>query len=158
MAKIIEGVARSKGERFGIVVSRFKDFITLRLLRGCLDELSKCGVKKSEVVVAWVPGAWEIPLVAMRLAHKKNIDAVICLGAVIRGETAHFDLVARGACDGIQQVSLTTGKPAVLGVLTTKNVNQAYKRSEEKGKNNKGREAARVAVEMVNVLAKFKKI
>lgn len=94
----------------------------------------------------------------MRLAYKKNIDAVICLGAVIRGETAHFDFVAKGACDGIQQVALATGKPAVLGVLTTKTVDQAYKRSEEKGENNKGRESARVAVEMVHVLSKFKKI
>jgi 6,7-dimethyl-8-ribityllumazine synthase len=158
MAKIIEGVARGKGLRVGIVVSRFNDFVTLRLLRGCLEELAKCGVRKSDVIVVWVPGAWEIPVAAMKLACKKNIDAVICLGAVIRGETAHFEFVARGACDGIQQVALTTGKPAILGVLTTKTVDQAYKRSEEKGENNKGRESARVAIEMVHVLAKFKKI
>jgi len=158
MAKIIEGITRGKGLKIGIIVSRFNDFVTLRLLRGCLDELTKCGVRKSEVVVVWVPGAWEIPIAAMKLAHKKNIDAVICLGAVIKGETAHFDFVARGTCDGIQQVAFATGKPAILGVLTTKTVDQAYKRSEEKGGNNKGREAARVAIEMVHVLAKFKKI
>ncbi len=158
MAKIIEGIARGKGLKIGVIVARFNDFVTLRLLRGCLDELAKCGVRKSEMVVIWVPGAWEIPVAAMKLAKKKNIDAVICLGAVIKGETAHFDFVAQGTCDGIQRVALTTGKPAILGVLTTKNVEQAYKRSEEKGENNKGREAARVAIEMVHVLAKFKKI
>ena len=153
---MIESSARNKKGRFGVVVSRFNDFITRKLLKGCLEELSKCGVKESNIVVAWVPGAWEIPLAAMRLAKKKNIDAVICLGAVIRGETAHFDIVARGACDGIQKIALKTGKPAVLGVLTTENTRQALKRSE--GKNNKGRDAARVAVEMVNTMATLQKI
>jgi 6,7-dimethyl-8-ribityllumazine synthase len=158
MAKIAEPAVSGKGLKIGIVVSRFNDFVTVRLLRGCLEELSKCGVRQSDSTVIWVPGAWEIPLVAMKLAAKKNIDAVICLGAVIRGETAHFDVVARGTCDGIQQVALKTGKPAILGVLTTETVEQAYKRSAEKGKNNKGREAARVAIDMVHLLAKIKKI
>ena len=158
MTKIIEGVMRGKGLKVGIVAARFNDFITLRLLRGCLEELWKCGVRRSDVMVVWVPGAWEIPVVALRLASKKNIDAVICLGAVIRGETAHFDIVARGACDGIQHVALKTGKPAVLGVLTTENTKQAYKRSDDKTKNNKGREAARVAIAMVHILSTAKNI
>ena len=140
MKKVSKEVNQGKIGKFGIVVSRFNDFITLKLLAGCLDELSKCGVKESNIIVVWVPGAWEIPLVAMSLAKKKNIDAVICLGAIIRGETAHFDVVARGACGGIRKVALKTGKPAILGVLTTENTRQAERRCT--GKNNKGREAA----------------
>lgn len=156
MRKVIEGTTRSMKGRFGIVVSRFNDFITKKLLKGCLDELLKCGVKKSNIIVVSVPGAWEIPLAAMSLAQKKNIDAVICLGAVIRGETYHFEIVAQGACSGIRKVALKTGKPVILGVLTTNNTRQAVKRSE--GKNNKGREAALVAVEMVNTMAMLRKI
>jgi 6,7-dimethyl-8-ribityllumazine synthase len=156
MQKVFEGAKRSTKGKFGIVVSRFNGFVTKKLLKGCLDELLKCGVKESNIVVVSVPGAWEIPSVAMSLAKKKNIDAVICLGAVIRGETAHFDVVAYGACNGIRKVALKTGKPVVLGVLTTNNTRQAVKRSE--GKNNKGREAALVAVEMVNTMALLRKI
>lgn len=156
MRKVIEGATRSTKGKFGIVISRFNSFITKKLLKGCLDELLRCGVKESSIVVVSVPGAWEIPLVAMSLAQKKNIDAVICLGAVIRGETYHFEVVARGACSGIRKVALKTGKPVVLGVLTTNNTRQAMKRSE--GKNNKGREAALVAVEMVNTMALLRKI
>ncbi|HOW34839.1 MAG TPA: 6,7-dimethyl-8-ribityllumazine synthase [Candidatus Omnitrophota bacterium] len=152
--KIIEGQVKSKGKRYGIVVSRFNDFITKRLLDGCLKELRRCGVKDSEVTVVWVPGAFEIPLVARQLNEKKSIDAVICLGAVIRGETFHFDLVARAASEGIAQVALLTKKPAIFGVLTTETIEQAYKRSEEKG-DHKGRDAARTAIEMVNLLRKI---
>jgi len=156
MAKIIQGDVKGKGIKLAVVVSRFNDFITSKLLDGCLEELSKNGVKKNDVIVAWVPGAWELPVVALQLAKKKNIHGVICLGAVIRGETPHFDFVARGACDGIQNIALSTGKPAVLGVLTTDTIDQAYKRS---GKNdNKGRDAAKAALEMVHVLRKLKKI
>lgn len=154
MVKSVEGQYKSKGKRYGIVVSRFNDFITRRLLDGCLKELKRCGVKEKEITVTWVPGAFEIPLVAMRLAEKKSIDAVICLGAVIRGETLHFDLIARAAARGIAQVALLTKKPAIFGVLTTDTVQQAYKRSEEKG-DHKGRDAAQNAVEMVNLLSRL---
>lgn len=154
MIKILEGSIKSKGRRYGVVVSRFNDFITKRLLDGCLKELRRCGVKDKEITVIWVPGAFEIPLAARRLNEKKSIDAVICLGAVIRGETLHFDLIARAASQGITQVALLTKKPAVFGVLTTETLDQAYKRSEEKG-DNKGRDAARTAIEMVNLLRKF---
>ena len=156
MAKVIQGGKKGKGIKLGVVVSKFNDFITSKLLDGCLEELSQNGVKKADVVVVWVPGAWEIPIVALQLAKKKNIHGVICLGAVIRGETSHFDFVARGACEGIQEIALSTGKPAILGVLTTDTIDQAYKRS---GKNNnKGHDAAIAAIEMVDALKKLKKI
>ncbi|MDP8266017.1 MAG: 6,7-dimethyl-8-ribityllumazine synthase [Candidatus Aceula meridiana] len=154
MKKIIKKTSRAKGKKFAVVVSRFNDFITKNLLTGCLKEFSRQGVKDSDVIVVWVPGAWEIPLVALKLAKKKNIAAVACLGCVIRGETAHFDFVARGACDGIQQVALSTGKPVVLGVLTTETVRQAEARSKLKG-NNKGQEAAEAALDMVEALNKI---
>ena len=154
MAKTIEGQTRSKGKRFGIVVSRFNDFITKRLLNACLEELKRSGVKESEITVCWVPGSFEIPLVAFRLAQKKSIDAVICLGAVIRGETLHFDLIARQVTKGIAQVALLTEKPVLFGVLTTDTVDQAYKRSQPKG-DNKGSDAARSAVTMVNLLKRI---
>ncbi len=156
MAKIIEGNLKVTNIKLGIVVSRFNDFITSKLLDGCLDKLSKLGVKSSSIKVAWVPGAWEIPIVALKFAKKKDIDAVICLGAVIRGETPHFDFVSQGSCFGVQEVALSTGKPAILGILTTDTVDQAYKRSNKT--NNKGRDAACAAVEMVQVLKKIKSV
>ncbi len=137
--------------RIAIVASRFNEDIAQRLLNGCLEELSHLGLKKKEIAVFWVPGSFEIPLIALKLAGKKNVDAVICLGAVIRGETAHFDYVAQGAAQGIAQASLLTGKPVILGVLTTDTVDQAYKRSQKRGVN-KGREAAITAVEMIDLL------
>lgn len=143
----------AKKIKIGIVVSKFNDFITRKLLDGCLDELSTQGVKRSDMSVVWVPGAWEIPVVALALAQKKNIDAVICLGAVIKGETYHFEIVADGACAGIQQAAILSGKPVVLGVLTTYNTRQAEQRSA--GRNNKGREAAVVALEMIETLKKI---
>lgn len=158
MSRLGSKMTKRLNYRIGVVVSRFNDFITQRLLRGCVDELVKRGVSKSSILVVQVPGAWEIPVVAQQLALKKNIDAVICLGAVIRGETAHFDIVAQGSCSGIQQAALTTGKPVVLGVLTTENTKQAYARSSDKKRNNKGREAACVALEMIDTLLSLKKI
>ena len=137
--------------RIGIAVSRFNEFITKRLLDACLGELAKRGVKEKDILLVWVPGSLELPVVALRLARKKNVDAVICLGAVIRGETIHFELVARGAADGIMQVAVTTGKPVIFGVLATDTVNQAYARSQEKG-DNKGRDAAQAALEMIGAL------
>lgn len=154
MVKIIEGKANGRGKKIGIVASKFNGFITQRLLTGCLEELARCGVKKKDIVVAWVPGAYEIPVTACRLAKKKDVHAVICLGAVIRGETMHFDLVARGAARGIMEASLSTGKPVIFGVLAADTVDQAYKRSEEKGAN-KGRDAALAAVEMAGLIGQL---
>jgi len=151
MVKIIEGKHGGRGKKIGIVASKFNEHITERLLSGCLDELARCGVRKSDITVAWVPGAYEIPVVACKLAKKKEVHAVICLGAVIRGETIHFDLVAQGAAQGIMQASLSTGKPVIFGVLASDTVDQADKRSEEKG-DNKGKDAALAAIEMIDVL------
>ena len=155
MIKTIEGPIKNKGKNIAIVVSRFNDFITKRLLKGCLKELSRLGVKDKQITIVWVPGSFEIPVAALRLAQKRSIQAVICLGAVIRGETLHFELVARGASEGIARVELMTQKPVIFAVLTTDTVDQAYKRSETKG-DNKGREAARNALEMMNLLEKLK--
>jgi len=149
------GKISQQRKRIGIVVSRFNDFITKRLLKSCLLELERSGVKKSQLTVLWVPGSLEIPVAAQKLAKKKNIDAVIALGAVIRGETLHFELVSYGAVHGITSVSIATEKPVIFGILSTDTVKQAYKRSEPKG-DNKGKDAARAALEMINVLKKIK--
>ncbi len=141
--------------KIAIVVSKFNQLITDRLLDGCLAELSRRGMKERDLKVVWVPGAFEIPLIALKFAKKKDIHAVICLGAVIRGETFHFDLVARAVAQGIMDVSLSTGKPIIFGVLTTETVEQAYKRSDKK-KDDKGRDAATTALEMVGFLSKSK--
>lgn len=154
MVKVLEGQIKSKGKHYGIVASRFNELITERLLEACLKEFKRCGVKKDEITVVWVPGSFEIPVAALRLAKRKSVSAVICLGAVIRGETAHFDLIAQAAAQGIAQVALLTGKPAVFGVLTTDNLAQAKARSEPNGEN-KGRDAARNAIEMADLLRKY---
>ena len=135
-----------------IVASHFNDFITKSLLNACVDELKNRGLSDLNITTVWTPGAFEIPLVALKLAKKKNIDAVICLGAVIRGETYHFEVVANEASRGIMEVSLLSGKPIVMGVLTTDTVTQAQKRAQDKGGNNKGRESATTALEMVALL------
>ncbi len=138
--------------KIAIVVSRFNEFITKKLLDGCFKELLRLGVKENDITVAWVPGAFEIPVAALKFARKKNIDAVICLGAVIRGETMHFELVAQGAAFGITKVALRTGKPVIFGILATETVDQATKRC---GRENKGIEAARNALQMANLLEKI---
>lgn len=134
-----------------VVTSRFNEFITRRLLDGCVDELQARGVAPAKIRTVWVPGAFELPVVALKCARRKDVAAVICLGAVIRGETYHFELVSRGAAEGIMQAGLLTGKPVIFGVITTDTVDQAYKRSQEKGEN-KGREAAEAALDMTAVL------
>ena len=151
MAKTVKN---KKTKRIAIVASHFNEFITKRLLDGCLSELKRKGVKKSDIIQVWVPGAYEIPVAALKLAKKKTIDAVICLGAVIRGETYHFELVAQGASQGITQAALMTGKPVIFGVLTTETVDQAYKRSEEKG-DNKGVDSAQAALSMIDCLSEI---
>lgn len=154
MIKTIQGQRNVKNKKFCIVASRFNDFVTKRLLTGCLKELGRLGVKDSQITVAWVSGSLEIPVAALAFAKKKATDAVICLGAVIRGETYHFELVCQGVARGVSEVSLLTGKPVIFGVLTTDTVNQAYKRSQPKG-GNKGMDAAVAAVEMIDVLQKI---
>ncbi len=151
MTKIIKGTENGRGKKIAIVASKFNEFITQRLLDGCLTELARCSVKKNDITVAWVPGAYEIPLTAQRLAKRKDVHGVICLGAVIRGETAHFDLVAQGASQGVMEAALTTEKPIIFQVLAVNTVDQAYKRSEERG-DNKGRDAALAVIEMIDVL------
>ncbi len=144
----------SQNINIAIAVSSFNDFISKRLLDGCLDELKKLGIVEKKIQVVWVPGSFELPLLAQKLAQKKNIDAVICLGAVIRGETYHFEVVAQGVAQGIMQASLNTEKPILLGVLTTDSVKQANNRSDVK-RDNKGREVARAALQMIEVLKKI---
>jgi 6,7-dimethyl-8-ribityllumazine synthase len=138
----------------GIVVSGFNDFITKRLLNACLMELRKQGLKDSQMTIVWVPGSLEIPVTALKLARRKNINAVIALGAVIRGETYHFEVVANECARGIMEVSLLTGKPVIMGVLTTDTVAQAQARSRDKGRN-KGRDCAAAALAMI---ALFKRL
>ena len=138
-----------KKARIAIVASSFNDFITKGLLSACLEELSAKGLEKDQIAIQWVPGAFEIPLAALKFAKRKNIDAVICLGAVIRGETYHFEVVANEYARGIMQTALITQKPVILGVLTTDTVGQAQARAGKKSSNNKGRDAARTALEMI---------
>lgn len=138
------------GKTFGIVVSRFNNFITKRLLDGSIDGLTRHGVRKDDIDVFWVPGSYEIPSVALKIAQSKKYNAVICLGAVIRGETPHFDYVASESAKGVTQVGLTTGIPVIYGIITTDTLEQAIDRAGAKT-GNKGTEAALSAIEMVNL-------
>ena len=149
--KVIEGKLWAEGFRFGIVVSRFNSFITERLLEGALDCLKRHGCREEDIEIVWVPGSFEIPLIAKKMAKKDNYNAVIALGAVIRGETPHFDYVAAEVSKGIATVSLESEKPVIFGVLTTDTVEQAIDRAGTKA-GNKGWEAALTAIEMVNLL------
>jgi 6,7-dimethyl-8-ribityllumazine synthase len=146
-----EGKLSGKGLRFGIVAGRFNEFISTRLLDGALDSLKRHDVADGDVEVAWVPGAFEMPLVAQRLAASGRYDALICLGAVIRGGTPHFDYIAAETAKGIAKVSLDTGVPVIFGVLTTDTIEQAVERAGAKA-GNKGWEAATSALEMANLL------
>jgi 6,7-dimethyl-8-ribityllumazine synthase len=150
----ITGVVDGAGMRVAVVCGRFNDLITNRLLEGALGGLGVHGVKESDVTVAWVPGAFEIPVAAKRCAASGAFDAVVTLGAVIRGDTAHFEYVAGPCAEGIQQAALETGIPIVFGVLTTENLEQALLRSDLEG-DNKGEEAARTALEMVDLLRRL---
>jgi 6,7-dimethyl-8-ribityllumazine synthase len=154
MVKILEGQLIGKGKRFGIVVSRFNDFITEKLLGGAMDGLLRTGVKESDIQVFKVPGAFEIPLAAQKVVQAGNYDAVICLGAVIRGATPHFDYVCAEVSKGIAQVSLESGIPVIFGVVTTDSVEQAIERAGTKS-GNKGWSAAMSAVEMANLMGTF---
>lgn len=150
MIQTIQGKLDGKDFKFSIVVSRFNTFITEKLLDGAIDCLVRHNVKEENIKVYWVPGSFEIPSVAKKLAQSKNSDAVICLGCVIRGETPHFDYVASEVSKGIAQVSLETGVPVVFGVLTTDTIEQAIERAGTKA-GNKGFDAAMTAIELVNL-------
>jgi 6,7-dimethyl-8-ribityllumazine synthase len=151
MPDILEGTLVARDASFAIVVSRFNAFITEKLLDGALDALRRHEADMDRVTVAWCPGAVEIPLVAKKLADSGAYDAVICLGAVIRGATTHYDLVASAVASGIARVSLDAGVPVLFGVLTTDTIEQAVERAGTKA-GNKGADAALAAVEMVNLL------
>jgi 6,7-dimethyl-8-ribityllumazine synthase len=144
------------GSRFGIVVSRFNDLVTRRLLEGAHDALVRHGVDDDAIEVAWVPGAWEIPAVLRRMAESGRFDAVIALGAVIRGATPHFDYVCSGVANGVAAVGAETGVPAVFGVLTTDSLEQAFERAGSKA-GNKGWESALAAIEMANLLSEMER-
>ncbi|HIJ80708.1 MAG TPA: 6,7-dimethyl-8-ribityllumazine synthase [Desulfuromonadales bacterium] len=151
MPQYIEGNLDAKGQTFGIVVSRFNSFISERLLEGALDSLLRHGADDSDIHVARVPGAFEIPLAAQKMAAAGKYDAIICLGAVIRGSTPHFDYVASEVSKGVASVSLQSGVPVIFGVLTTDTIEQAVERAGTKA-GNKGFEAAVTAIETVNLL------
>ncbi len=150
MPKKYEGQLVAKDFKIAIVASRFNEFITNKLVEGAIDALTRHGVEDSDITVAWVPGAFEIPMVAKKLAVPGKCDAVICLGAVIRGSTPHFDYVAAEVSKGVAQVGMMTGVPAIFGVITTDSIEQAIERAGTKA-GNKGFEAGESAIEMVNL-------
>lgn len=149
--KIIEGVYSGEGLKIGIVASRFNEFITSKLVSGAEDSLKRHGVSDDDMSVAWVPGAFEIPVIAKRMAKSGKYDAVICLGAVIRGATSHYDYVCAEVSKGIAAVSLDTGIPVLFGILTTDTIEQAIERAGTKA-GNKGSDCAMSALEMVNLI------
>ena len=153
--KIYEGKLVSEGIRVGIVAARFNEFIVSKLLSGCEDGLLRHGVRSEDIAVAWVPGAFEIPLAAQAMAKSGKYDAVITLGAVIRGATSHYDYVCAEVSKGVANVSLNTGVPVLFGVLTTDTIEQAIERAGTKA-GNKGAECAQGAIEMVNLLRAMK--
>ncbi len=153
--KVLEGKLISKGYKFALVVSRFNEFLSSRLLEGALDCLKRHEVNDEDISVMWVPGAFEIPLVAKEAALQSDIDAVICLGAIIRGATPHFEYISAEVTKGIAMVGLETRKPVIYGVLTTDSIEQAIERSGTKA-GNKGFTAASSALEMLNLLAAMK--
>ena len=151
MSKLFEGMLLGKGLKFGLVVPRFNDFISRRLLEGAQDALLRHGVNEEDIEVAWVPGSFEIPLIAKKLAQTKRYDAVICLGAVIRGGTPHFDYISAEVTKGIANVGLETGLPIIYGVITADTLEQAIERAGTK-EGNRGFQAAVNAIEMANLV------
>lgn len=149
--KTYEGQLVATGLRFGIIVGRFNEFITNKLLGGALDGLKRHGTSEEDITVVWVPGAFEIPLTAQKMAGSGKYDAVICLGTVIRGGTTHYDYVCAEVSKGVAHVGMATGVPTIFGVLTTENIEQAIERAGTKA-GNKGFDAALSAIEMANLL------
>ncbi len=156
MAKTYEGKVLAKGKRFGIVVARFNEFVSERLLEGALDGLLRHGADEKDIIVARVPGSFEIPYAANRMAKSKKFDAVICLGAIIRGTTPHFEYVASEVAKGVASTSLATGVPTIFGVITADSIEQAIERAGTK-EGNRGRDAAITAIEMADLFAQLKK-
>lgn len=150
MANIIQGNLTTNNEKFCIIISRFNEFIGSKLLSGAIDELVRHGIKEDTIDVVWTPGAFEIPVIAKKAAKSGKYDAIITLGAVIKGSTGHYDVVAAEVSKGIAHVSLETGVPVIFGVLTTDNLEQAIERAGTKA-GNKGSEAAKSAIEMANL-------
>lgn len=149
--KVLEGNVIGNGAKFGIVAARFNEFIVSKLVGGAEDALVRHGVNTDDIELAWVPGAFEIPVVAKRMAESGKYDAVICVGAVIKGSTSHYDYVCAEVSKGVAQVSMATGVPVMFGVLTTDNIEQAIERAGTKA-GNKGYDAACSAIEMVNLM------
>ncbi|GAA0402769.1 6,7-dimethyl-8-ribityllumazine synthase [Paenibacillus motobuensis] len=155
MAHVFEGNLVSEGLKYAIVVGRFNEFITSKLLSGALDALKRHGVKEEEIYVAWVPGAFEIPFAAQKLAESGKYDAVITLGTVIRGSTTHYDYVCNEVAKGVAAIGLKTGVPTIFGVVTTENIEQAIERAGTKA-GNKGWDSAMAAIEMANLTKQLK--
>jgi 6,7-dimethyl-8-ribityllumazine synthase len=155
MVKVIEGKLLAKGMSFGLIASRFNDLMTKELVSGCIDTLSRHGAEDKDITVAWAPGAFELPLVAQKMAKSKKFDALICLGTVIRGATPHFDYIAAEVAKGVAKVSLDSGLPVIFGVITADSIEQAVERAGSKD-GNKGRDAALSAIEMVSLSAELK--
>lgn len=151
MPRILEGGYNGKGKRFGIVASRFNEFITSKLVNGAVDALLRHDVSDEDIEIAWVSGAFEVPLVAQKMASSGRYSAVICLGAVIRGQTAHFDYVAGECARGIGRISVETGVPAIFGIITAETLEQAVDRAGAR-LGNRGADAAMAAIEMSNLL------
>ena len=153
MVNVIKADLIAKGKKFAVIISRFNEFISSKLLEGCIDTLSRHGVQESSIDVVWVPGAFEIPMLALKCAKSKKYDAVICLGTIIRGATPHFEFVASESAKGVAKVSLDTNVPCIFGVITADNIEQAIERAGTKD-GNKGRDAALSAIEMANLYGK----
>lgn len=153
---VFEGKVVSENIKIGIVAARFNEFITSKLLSGAIDGLERHNVAQNDIDVAWVPGAFEIPLIAKKMAESGKYDAVICLGAVIRGSTSHYDYVCNEVSKGIASVSLSAGIPVMFGVVTTENIEQAIERAGTKA-GNKGYDCAMGAIEMVNLIREIEK-
>jgi len=155
MVKVIEGKLLAKGQSFGLVASRFNDFMTKELVNGCIDTLIRHGAEEKDITVAWVPGAFEVPMIAQKMAKTKSFDALICLGTVIRGATPHFDYIASEVAKGIAKVSLDCNLPVIFGIITADSIEQAVERAGSKD-GNKGRDAALSAIEMINLSGQLK--
>ena len=154
MVNVMKADLVAKGKKFAIAISRFNEFISSKLLEGCIDTLSRHGVQENSIDVVWVPGAFEIPMIAQRCAKSKKYDAIICLGTVIRGATPHFEFVASEAAKGVAKISLDTNVPCIFGIITSDNIEQAIERAGTKD-GNKGRDAALSAIEMANLYGKM---
>ena len=156
MGNVIQGELLGQGKKFVIVISRFNEFITSRLLSGAQDCFERHGVAAKDIDVAWVPGSFDIPVTALRIAQTRRYDAVVCLGAVIRGQTPHFDYIAAEVSKGVAQVAMATGVPTIFGVITADTIEQAVERAGTKA-GNKGADAAASAIEMANLFGKLPK-